>query len=267
MLRADNYVRKSEKKRRGDNVKYTVESDIGRKRSINEDRAAFVTREDGLQMALVADGMGGHNAGDVASQMAAEEARELFLQAKPKSFATSDKKKEWLLETVKKLNKTLYRYASNNPDCSGMGTTLILVLIDDLHCLIAHVGDSRVYHFYDNKVKQITKDHSYVNALVESGEISVEEAKNHPKKNVILKALGTDIRVEPDIYEITLTKHSYVLVCSDGLSNKVTMRAMGAVIFAAISLEDKGKQLVQLANESGGEDNISLVLLMKEGEG
>ena len=266
MLRVVSYVRKSEKKRRGDNVKYTVESDIGRKRSINEDRAAFVTREDGLQMALVADGMGGHNAGDVASQMASEEARTLFLQAKSKSFTTMDKKKEWLLGTVKKLNKTLYRYASSNPDCSGMGTTLIIVLIEKLHCLIAHVGDSRVYHFYDNKVKQITKDHSYVNALVESGEISVEEAENHPKKNVILKALGTDSRVEPDLYEMMLTPYSYILVCSDGLSNKVDMRAMGAVIFDSLSLQEKGKKLVELANASGGEDNISLVLLMKEGE-
>ena len=248
-------------------MNYYYITDTGKVRDHNEDSVLIVENKSRECLMAVADGMGGHNAGDVASQMAAEEARDLFIQAKSKNFITSDKKKEWLLDTVKKLNKTLYRCASNNPDCSGMGTTLILVLIDDLHCLIAHVGDSRVYHFYDNKVKQITKDHSYVNVLVERGEISVEEAKHHPKKNVILKALGTDSRVEPDIYEITLTTQSYVLVCSDGLSNKVTMQAMGAVIFDAITLEAKGKQLVQLANESGGEDNISLVLLMKEGEG
>lgn len=248
-------------------MKYTVESDIGLKRSINEDRAAFFRREDGVQLALVADGMGGHNAGDVASTMATVEARKLFYEAHAEHFETPSTKKAWLLQTVRKLNQALYQHAKENPDCSGMGTTLILVLVNESRCLIAHVGDSRVYHFSAGTGEQITKDHSYVNALIDSGEISEEEAVHHPTKNVILRALGTDPSVEPDIYSMTLTPTSFVLVCSDGLSNKLSIKEMATIIYdRQTTLQEKGQQLVKRANDGGGEDNISLVLLMKEGE-
>lgn len=242
-------------------MKYTVESDIGLKRAINEDRAAYFKRPDGYELALVADGMGGHNAGDVASDMAMKQMETVFLQAEAHHFESTTSKKDWLQQAVEQLNTTIYDYSLSHEDCKGMGTTFIAVLIEQNHCLISHVGDSRVYYFFDEGAKQVTKDHSYVNVLVENGEISEEEALTHPKKNFILKAVGTEETIEPDFYELELAPQSYLLVCSDGLSNKLSVPEMASIITFPDSMEEKGQKLVKLANASGGEDNISLVLL------
>lgn len=243
-------------------VRFTVESDVGKKRVINEDRAAFLERPDKLKLALLADGMGGHNAGDVASEMAIDEMTDYFLNANFEK-GSIESKRQWMEEVISEINKKIYDYSLKNEECSGMGTTLIAVLIDDDHCLIGHIGDSRVYYFTSENVELITRDHSYVNVLIDSGEISEEEAQNHPQKNYIVKALGTESTIEPDYYELTLKEYSYLLVCSDGLSNKITTDEMAAIIMYPMSITEKGKKLVQLANDSGGEDNISLILLMK----
>ena len=142
-----------------------------------------------------------------------------------------------------------------------MGTTFIAVLVDQFECTIAHVGDSRVYHFFEDGVQQITRDHSYVNVLVDNGEISEEEALTHPQKNFILKAVGTEKTIEPDFYTLQLSSQSYLLVCSDGLSNKLTVGEMASILTLNVPIVEKGQKLIQLANDSGGEDNISLVLL------
>ncbi|MEG0260434.1 MAG: Stp1/IreP family PP2C-type Ser/Thr phosphatase [Lysinibacillus sp.] len=242
-------------------MKYTVESDIGLKRVINEDRAAFFKRSDGYALALVADGMGGHNAGDVASDMAMKEMEVIFQQVEKHVFETTASKKEWLLQSILHLNEGIYEHSLSHEDCKGMGTTFIAVLIEQTNCLIAHVGDSRVYHFFGDGAEQVTKDHSYVNVLLENGEISEEEALTHPRKNFILKAIGTEATIEPDFYEVELAPKSYLLVCSDGLSNKLTVHEMASIITYPDAIEEKGRKLVKLANASGGEDNISLVLL------
>lgn len=261
MLLVANLERKRELRRRGDPLKYTVESDIGLKRKINEDRAAFVERPDHFKLAILADGMGGHNAGDVASDMAIKEIEYLFKNAISKNFDTKHSKKRWLLEVIKKVNEKIYKHSLENESCSGMGTTLIAALIDREKCLISHIGDSRVYYFTQNNVELITRDHSYVNILVENGEISEEEAENHPGRNMIIKALGTELSIDPDFYEVTLEEGSFLLICSDGLSNKLSVDEMSAILALNMTIEEKGKKLVQLANDSGGEDNISLVLL------
>lgn len=242
-------------------MNFTVESDIGLKRTINEDRAAFFERPDQLKMAILADGMGGHNAGDVASEMAVGGMQSLFLQASKEQLATKELQQQWLRDAVSHLNNEIYQYSLSHEGCRGMGTTLIAMLFAEEYAYISHVGDSRVYHFTLENIQLITRDHSYVNILVENGEISEEEAQHHPKKNFILKALGTDAAIEPDFYEVALTAASYVLICSDGLSNKLSVDEMAAIITLPLSLADKGKKLVQLANDSGGEDNISLVLV------
>lgn len=245
-------------------MNFTVESDIGLKRTINEDRVAFCTRADHFELAILADGMGGHNAGDVASEMAISEMQRLFEQAAAEDLATAELRKLWLAKTVSHINAEIYRYSLLHEGCQGMGTTLIAAIFDKLQCTISHVGDSRVYHFTQEEVTLITRDHSYVNILVESGEISEEEAQHHPQKNFILKALGTERSIQPDFYDVTLRPHSYLLICSDGLSNKLSVAEMVAIITLPLSLQEKGKKLVQLANDSGGEDNISLVLLTDE---
>ena len=242
-------------------MNFTVESDIGLKRKINEDRAAFFERPDHFKLAILADGMGGHNAGDVASEMAITEMHRLFKLVDAEDFASKQLKLDWLRNAVSHINQKIYQYSLTHENCQGMGTTMIAALLDENECLISHVGDSRVYHFADEEVKLVTRDHSYVNILLENGEISEEEALNHPQKNFILKALGTEISIEPDFYELTLSNEAYLLICSDGLSNKLTTTEMATIISPQISIEEKGKKLVQLANDRGGEDNISLILM------
>lgn len=247
-------------------MNFTVESDVGLKRTVNEDRVAFVERPDHYKLAILADGMGGHNAGDVASEMTIEQLQQLFLQASDDQLREQMSKAEWLRDAISHINQQIYNYSLSHEGCKGMGTTLIAVLIDGAHCIISHVGDSRVYHFTNESVELITRDHSYVNILLENGEISEEEAQNHPQKNFILKALGTESSIQPDFYEVTLAEDSSLLICSDGLSNKLSTNEMAAIITLPMTLQEKGKKLVKLANDSGGEDNISLVLVTMKNE-
>lgn len=247
-------------------VKYTVESDIGRKRMVNEDRVAFLEHPDRFKLAILADGMGGHNAGDVASEMAIVEMQSYFLAMDIQKLNSSEAKKQWMLESIKTINEKIYDHSLSHEGCEGMGTTLIVVLIEGNQCLIGHIGDSRVYTFTSENVSLVTRDHSYVNLLIENGEISEEEAENHPQKNFIVKSLGTESTVEPDFYELDIQQPSYLLICSDGLSNKISTEDMAATINMPISIDEKGKKLVQLANDSGGEDNISVILLSMNDE-
>lgn len=247
-------------------MNFTVKSDVGLKRTINEDRAAFFERPDHYKLAILADGMGGHNAGDVASEMAINEMQQLFLAIDAQQFATKESQMEWLRDAVSHINYKIYQYSLSHEGCKGMGTTLIAVLLDRNHCIISHVGDSRTYLFTKDEVNLITRDHSYVNILVENGEISEEEAQRHPQRNFILKALGTESHIEPDFYETDLQDEGYLLICSDGLSNKLSTFEMAAIITLPISLQEKGRKLIQLANDSGGEDNISLVLVTTQEE-
>ncbi|AMW98378.1 Stp1/IreP family PP2C-type Ser/Thr phosphatase [Rummeliibacillus stabekisii] len=247
-------------------MRYTIVSDIGRKRALNEDCAAFISRADSYQLAIVADGMGGHNAGDVASKMAVKQLEEYFIEADSASFETTLKTEDWLKKTVKSINSSLYKYSLTHEGCQGMGTTLIAVVFKDTNAVISHVGDSRVYLISSEEVRLITKDHSYVNILVDNGEISEEEAKSHPKKNYILKSLGTESTIEPDSYQVEMIDDTYMLICSDGLSNKLTNEEMQTIVTNTSTLEEKGDELVQLANDLGGEDNITLILLSQSHE-
>lgn len=242
-------------------MKFTVESDVGLKRAINEDRVHVSQRQDGHMLALLADGMGGHNAGEIASDMAITLFEQQFLRVDVATLLDVDKKQAWLAATVKHINEEVYDYSLRHEQCTGMGTTLIAALIDKQHFIICHIGDSRVYTFTDDGAQQITRDHSYVNVLVDHGEISEEEAEHHPRRNVITKAVGTERKIEPSFYELTVEPSMYILLCSDGLSDKCSIEEMQAILLLDQPLAQKGRMLVQLANDSGGEDNISLVLL------
>ena len=142
-----------------------------------------------------------------------------------------------------------------------MGTTLEAALIRDRSCLVSHTGDSRVYAINENGVRQITRDHSYVNVLLDSGEITEEEAEAHPQRNWIMKAIGSEKTIDPDLYSIELKDQSYLLLCTDGLSNKVDQNRMYEIVMSDTGLHEKVKELVDLANKMGGEDNISVILL------
>ncbi len=239
---------------------YVVESDTGKIREVNEDSVAVLKRPDGLMLAVVADGMGGHKAGDVASKMTVDQLGHYFLEDGNAAFLTNESKREWLSERIQTINRLVFEHASINPECKGMGTTLIAALIEGNEGLLCHIGDSRAY-LINGGIKQITRDHSYVNVLVDSGEISQEEAEEHPKKNWIVRALGTEAEIEREMIHFTFTGESYLLICSDGLSNKIPKEELASIVRSTVPLSQKGQELVAMANDLGGEDNISLILL------
>lgn len=233
-------------------------TDQGKVRDHNEDAGGIFKNSDQQELSVVADGMGGHQAGDVASKMVKD-----YLSIKwklSKEILTSDSAELWLKETIQEANEKIYQYAEGNPACSGMGTTVVVVLFAADFISIAHIGDSRCYRFHDHKLQQITDDHSLVNELVRSGQISREDAAFHPRKNVLIKALGTDQIVEPDILTTKWEPEDRLLVCSDGLTNKVSDDELQSFLNKEVCLDEIGKQLVDLANERGGEDNITLIL-------
>ncbi len=248
-------------------MEYAVRSHIGRVRAVNEDRAAVIVSESkDIAIAVVADGMGGHQGGDVASTMAVEllEERVRRLVTLPK---TTTEWLIWLQKVIDQLNETIYLKASRETEYKGMGTTLDIAIItrDTIH--IGHVGDSRVYLLDDETIHLVTKDHSFVNALVDSGAITKEEAIDHPKKNWIVQALGSDERVKADIFSKSLNDVTAIILCTDGLTNKVTDDEILQMMKKSdASLEARIDHLIDLANERGGEDNISIIALTRSKE-
>lgn len=242
-------------------VQFEVLSDIGKKRIVNEDGAAVFTLPGGILLAVIADGMGGHRGGDYASSTAIKVIGEEFMKLKDVGNYEEMNWSEWLKEKIYYVNRLLFNYASDNEELKGMGTTLDTVLIHGRSCLISHIGDSRVYSIDAEDIHQVTTDHSYVNVLIDSGEITEEEAAIHPRRNWIIKALGSERTIEPDFFSFNLKENSYLLICTDGLSNKVDEASMKDILLATSTLREKTEALVNLANKMGGEDNISVILL------
>jgi serine/threonine protein phosphatase PrpC len=174
---------------------------------------------------------------------------------------TPKKAEQWLHNHTQIINERVYKYSGEHPECSGMGTTIVVALCTATFVTIAHIGDSRCYILSDNYMSLVTEDHSLVNELVRHGEISKEDAEYHPRKNVLLRALGTEETVILDVKTLVLEEGDQLLLCSDGLSNKVAMSRMKEVLQSNELLQTKSEQLVQLANDLGGEDNITLVII------
>lgn len=242
-------------------MEYEILSDTGRKRTVNEDEAAvFIHPEKCAILAVIADGMGGHKGGDYASATAVRMMGEQFLSATDEVEAEQD----WvdlLYDALVDVNLFLYTIAQQDETYKGMGTTLDIALILNDKCIVFHVGDSRIYHVSGKAIRQITKDHSFVNVLIDSGEITEQEAEVHPQRNWIMKAVGSEKSIVPDRYSFPVAPDSYLLLCTDGLSNKIEKDQMLDIMLRDNLLADKAYELVSLANERGGEDNITVVLL------
>ena len=164
------------------------------------------------RLAIVADGMGGHRAGDVASKMTVTNLQELW--EKSEGIQTADQAEEWLKKHILQVNKLIYEHSKNNEECEGMGTTIEAVITTDRFTTVAHVGDSRSYILNDSGFQQLTEDHTLVNELVRSGQITKEDAEFHPRKNVILRALGTELDVKVDVKTIMFEEGDCLLLCS-----------------------------------------------------
>ncbi|MDF2936529.1 MAG: Stp1/IreP family PP2C-type Ser/Thr phosphatase [Paenibacillaceae bacterium] len=234
-------------------------TDVGRIRSVNEDRAVILPEKCGMVIAIVADGMGGHQAGDIASQLAIEKIRE-ELSGLPED-ATLEARKGAIRLAVEAANGEVYRQASQREQLRGMGTTVVVSLATAEQLVVGHIGDSRAYLAAGSQLVQLTEDHSLVNELLKSGQITREEAEHHPRRNVLLRALGTDNEVQVDVVEHSWAEGDILLMCSDGLSNMVDEEECLAVLQSEHSLENKVDELVERALTAGGDDNVTVVLI------
>jgi protein phosphatase len=220
-------------------------SDTGRIRHHNEDRALASPR-----VLVVADGMGGAKAGEVAAQMAVDAVSRLVGPVHENDVRGA----------VERANKAIRRLATDDPDKSGMGTTLTAAMLDEDRLDVVHVGDSRAYLWRDGTLRQVTEDHSVVAELVRRGSITREEAETHPHRNVITRALGAEEGIDADVVSVGLEDGDVVLLCSDGLSSYVAEAAIAEVLARNGTLEAAAKGLVGLANGAGGADNVTVVL-------
>jgi PPM family protein phosphatase len=241
-------------------MEFVYRTDTGKVRAHNEDHAGIFESNSSLILAVIADGMGGHLAGDVASKMAINLLQDKW-EKETALLNTPEKAEEWFQKNIKKINEEIFQYANEHPECQGMGTTLVAVLCSDQFVTVAHIGDSRCYILDQDGFRQITDDHSLVNELVKSGQISKEEAEHHPRKNVLLRALGTEANVTIDTKTFEFERGDCIVLCSDGLTNKVSDLEIKKILSEGQPIENKANQLVELANHYGGEDNISVAII------
>jgi serine/threonine protein phosphatase PrpC len=237
-------------------------TDIGRVRLVNEDRAVVQENVNGFALAIVADGMGGHQAGDIASQMATDIIHQQLQSISPD--ASIDERKVCLKVAAELANEKIFEFASQRENYHGMGTTVVAAVADEQTVVICHIGDSRVYQINANGIEQLTEDHSLVNVLVKSGQITREEAGHHPRRNVLTRALGTEAAIEVDIQDRTWSSGDILLLCSDGLSSLVSREQLLALVNSPDPLEEKVRMLVNEALEAGGDDNITVILVSNE---
>lgn len=241
-------------------IKAYAKSDIGKAREINED-SYYITEDQfsKIQLFILADGMGGCNAGDVASKQAILSAKS-YIET---NFEETPKDKESLSKLVKSsieyANMVVHEESIENKNLEGMGTTLEVCLIYNSRAYIGHIGDSRIYRIRNDFMRKLTQDHSYVQKLVQEGTITKEEAEHHSKKNILMKALGCNAYAEPDVMVKGFQKGDILIICSDGLTNMVNIDDIYKIVKE--NFEFAPKELVDLANQNGGIDNITIITI------
>ena len=236
-------------------------TDAGRVRSHNEDSVTILKNSSDEYLLIVADGMGGHRKGEVASSMALSQLGKRFTEIS--SIGTKLDAVNWLNDNVNEINKAIIDYANENVDSTGMGTTLVVALLTKEYLIFGNIGDSSGYALKGGKLHKVTKDHTLVNLLVDAGDLTEEEAKFHPKKNVLMKALGAAEKCEMDIFDVDLASEG-ILLCSDGLTNMLSDEQIEKVLNDdSLEIEEKVSKLIRKCNARGGTDNISVAYLYK----
>jgi serine/threonine protein phosphatase PrpC len=242
---------------------YFYLTDPGKVREQNEDSVIIAENAAGEVLLAVADGMGGHRGGEIASSLVISQIGKRFKEIS--SVGNKEDAINWLKEVVSEANVAIYRYTSENVEASGMGTTIVCAVVTKNYLLFGNIGDSSGYVVKNNKLHKITTDHTLVNLLVKSGELTEEEAKDHPRKNVLMRALGAQTTVDMDIFDVDTTVTG-VFLCSDGLTNMLDDEHIEKVLNEDISIEDAVKKLIYKSNNRGGNDNVSIAYLKKAGE-
>ena len=230
-------------------------TNLGLVRKNNQDKYLIVDRNDEIGVFCVADGLGGHRAGEVASALTTEELKSFFLDRSKEDIIdhTDD-----IIKHIQEINSMIYSKSCKESKLSGMGTTLTLAIADKNTCTIFQIGDSRAY-LVNDKIEQITKDHSLVQYMIDQGQITKEEGLTHPKKNIITRALGTDRNVQVDLIEIPIKLDDKILLCSDGLTNNVDDQKIHQIV-KQYDTKSAVDHLIDEANQNGGTDNITVVL-------
>lgn len=244
-------------------MEYYYMTDTGKVRDHNEDSVVITENMSKEILMTVADGMGGHNAGEVASSIAITNLGKRF-----RTLSTVGNKEDainWLKEVVNETNVLIYQYTKEHPESIGMGTTLVVALLTKDFLLFGNIGDSSGYVVKNNQLHKITTDHTLVNMLVKSGELTLEEAKEHPRKNVLMRALGAANAVEMDIFDVE-TDVDGIFLCSDGCTNMLDSEQIEKVLTEELTLEEKLIKIIYKCNNRGGNDNISVAYLEKGGK-
>ena len=242
-------------------MEYSYLTDPGKIREHNEDSVTIVKNDSGEVLMAVCDGMGGHKGGEIASSIAVANIGKRFLNTS--SVGTKEEAISFIKEVVSEANVSLYKYTLEHPESSGMGTTVVLALLTSEFLLFGNIGDSSGYVVKDNKLHKITSDHTLVNLLVKSGELTEEEAKNHPRKNVLMRALGANMTVEMDIFDVE-TDVDGIFLCSDGLTNMLEKEQVEKVLDSSLTIDEKLQKLILKCNNRGGTDNITVAYLNME---
>ena len=232
-------------------------TNIGRKRKVNQDYVYTSETAIGCldNLFLVADGMGGHNAGDYASRITVETVVERIADA------SEDDPKVIFNDAIQAANELVRKQAATIAELEGMGTTIVAATCQKDMLYVANVGDSRLYVINQGEIRQITRDHSWVEEMVQRGGMGREEARNHPDKNIITRAIGAESTVQVDFFTVKMKEGDLILMCTDGLTNMLEDEEIRMILDGARDLVEQAGALVESANERGGRDNISVVLI------
>ena len=237
-------------------------TDTGKVRSHNEDSVTILKNVSGEYLLIVADGMGGHRAGEIASSMVVTHMGKRFSEIS--TLGTKSDAINWLNDNISEINSNIIKYSEEHEESKGMGTTVVLALLTKDYLIFGNIGDSSGFAIKNGKLHKVTHDHTLVNLLVEAGDLTPEEAKYHPKKNVLMKALGSNEKTELDIFDVDMSAEG-ILICSDGLTNMLTEEQIEKVINdPELEIDEKVIKLIRKCNARGGTDNISVAYLVRE---
>ena len=239
-------------------------TDAGKVRDHNEDSVIIVKNRENNYLMAVSDGMGGHSCGEVASSIVISYLGHHFQEHFYKM--TKEQAIVFINDSINEVNSMIFKYVEEHPESRGMGTTLVMAIVTDEYILMANIGDSSGFVVKNKKLHKITYDHTLVNLLVSAGELTKEEAKNHPRKNVLMKALGANDPIEADIFDCDMNIDA-IMLCSDGVTNMLEIEQMEKVLDSELEIEEKIVKLIQKCNNRGGLDNISIAYLIKNEEG
>ena len=243
-------------------MKISLVTDIGQKRSNNQDFINKFDNKQGITLVILADGMGGHRAGNIASEMTVTDLGREWVNT---DYTELSQIRDWFLVSLENENKKVYELGQTD-EFKGMGTTVEALAIVDNNVIYAHVGDSRIGLLRHGEYQLLTSDHSLVNELVKADQLTEEEAANHPQKNIITQSIGQANPVEPDLGVQMLEENDYLIINSDGLTNMITNDEIVEILNQDKNLDEKNKELVSLANDRGGLDNITIALIHVESE-